>query len=64
MNPELLHIVAQRHYQDLIGAAQSERRAERADSRRTSELGRTVRKMRFHRRRRALAIRSAAFGRA
>lgn len=59
MNPELSHIAAQSHYQDLLRAAR-EPRVKRVRGQRSSSLGRTVLSMRFSRRRRSLAIRTAA----
>jgi hypothetical protein len=64
MNPELLHIAARSQYQERLGIAQHEHRVERVRAGRTSGLGQAIRNMRINRRRRTLAIRTAAFGRA
>jgi hypothetical protein len=62
MNPELLHMAAQRHYQERLRAAQRERRVERVPGPGTSKLGQAILNMRMRRRRRALAIGRAAVG--
>lgn len=63
MNPELSHIAARCHYQDLLRAAQREHLADAAQNARSGRTRRVVH-LRTNRRRRVLAIRTAVFGRA
>jgi hypothetical protein len=58
MNPELSHIAARCHYQDRLRAAECAQRMPRV--RRSSGLGRAIASMRFSRRYRSLAFRTAA----
>lgn len=59
MNPELSHVAARCHYRELLAAAQREHRFERVHHHRSSNLARAIASMRFSRRRRALAVRTA-----